>query len=59
MVVLIFVWFVLIIYFELLFVDKVVGLCMSLEDELFGVDYIEYGIEYGNLIFCCIVKVNS
>lgn len=52
-------WSALTTYLELLLVDKVVGLRMSLEDELLGADHIEHGIEYGNPTPCCTAKVNS
>lgn len=39
------VWVGFIILLELLLVDWLFGLCMSVEDELLGVDKVEYGID--------------
>lgn len=40
-------WAAITTFLELLLIDKLVGMRMSLEDELVGADKVEHGIEYG------------
>ena len=52
-------WSALTTFLELLFVDKLVGLRMSLEEELLGADKVEHGIDYGYPTSCGTEKIND
>lgn len=52
-------WSALTTFLELLFVDKLVGLRLSLEDELLGADKVEHGIDYGYATPCGVDKMND